>query len=639
MTIVDALRNLPESERSTLSLGETIVRLAQLLTRSGTAFMRKKLSMARRILLEQIPDMLIRLARSLVLLGILPLLLGYLLLQYGLQAAEIVPFSLGFSLLVIGAGLLVKVGAERILFRFGIDRKRLINRVCAGVVGLTILAYWALPFDALAGWGLPRFQGGIEVFFIAGSMMVLGATWALIANAELIIAPLIRLSSRLPSLQLMTRLASAYPLHYRFRTALSTIMFSLVIFALTVMIIITNAMQNNYTNFDVQTGGYDIQAISYFKPIPNIRSQLASHGISPNAFSAIGTRTTTFAGVIQLNADAPAWHVYPVQVVDGGFLQGYGVRLTARAKGFDSDSAVWRTLQSHPNDALIDDNALPYAPGYSAGVYDPNAPRADEAGVPKVPPGLDSYYAFSMSGLYQGASSFSATPVWISSFDKANALKVNIIGVVDNSDGAHFGLYVNHAAYGTVAVDPTMPEAQAYYFKVAPGQDKHALSLALGSAFLDNGFETTVLEDAIWQQRGPRILISDVLLGMVGMMLLLGVAALAITGTRAVIERRQQIGMLRALGSSRQLIQGVFLCEALLVGSIGSMLGVVLGLILTSNIFAVNFFEQFNTGLTFVVPWDQLGIIVTIALVASFMAALLPAWQAGRITPTEALRY
>ncbi|MBV9705897.1 MAG: ABC transporter permease [Chloroflexi bacterium] len=148
-----------------------------------------------------------------------------------------------------------------------------------------------------------------------------------------------------------------------------------------------------------------------------------------------------------------------------------------------------------------------------------------------------------------------------------------------------------------------------------------------------------MLEDAIWQQRGPRIIISDVLLGMVGMMLLLGVAALAITGTRAVIERRQQIGMLRALGSSRHLIQGVFLCEALLVGSIGSILGVVLGLILTSNIFAVNFFEQFNTGLTFVIPWDQLGIIVTIALVASFVAALLPAWQAGRITPTEALRY
>jgi putative ABC transport system permease protein len=126
---------------------------------------------------------------------------------------------------------------------------------------------------------------------------------------------------------------------------------------------------------------------------------------------------------------------------------------------------------------------------------------------------------------------------------------------------------------------------------------------------------------------------------MVGMVLLLGVAALAIIGTRAVIERRQQIGMLRALGSGRRLIQSAFLCEAFLIGCVGSLLGLVLGLILARNIFAVDFFEQFNTNLVFSVPWEQLGTIIGFALVASLLAALLPAWQAGRITPTEALRY
>jgi len=120
---------------------------------------------------------------------------------------------------------------------------------------------------------------------------------------------------------------------------------------------------------------------------------------------------------------------------------------------------------------------------------------------------------------------------------------------------------------------------------------------------------------------------------------LLGVAALAITGTRAVIERRQQIGMLRALGCGHRLIQGAFLCESFAVGIIGSLSGVVLGLILASNIFAVNFFEQFHTGLTFTIPWSELGLIVVVALLASLLAALLPAWQAGRVTPTEALRY
>jgi putative ABC transport system permease protein len=147
----------------------------------------------------------------------------------------------------------------------------------------------------------------------------------------------------------------------------------------------------------------------------------------------------------------------------------------------------------------------------------------------------------------------------------------------------------------------------------------------LDAAFLDNGLETTVLEDAIWQIRGPRIFLSNVLLGLVGLILLLGVTALAITGTRAVIERRQQIGMLCALGCNQQLIQGAFLFESFLVGAIGSILGVGLGLILSNNIFAVDFLEQFNTGLIYCVPWEELGLIVGIALLAAFLGALLPA--------------
>src|SRR5204862_4971968 len=151
-------------------------------------------------------------------------------------------------------------------------------------------------------------------------------------------------------------------------------------------------------------------------------------------------------------------------------------------------------------------------------------------------------------------SVFTPTQVWVAGFQQHSELKLTIIGVVDNSDSAHFGLYISQKAYGNFQTDPSTPEVETYYFKVAPGQDKRALALALGSAFLDNGLETTVLEDAIWQIRGPRIFLSNVLLGLVGLILLLGVTALAITGTRAVIERRQQIGMLRAIGCSRGLV-------------------------------------------------------------------------------------
>ena len=79
--------------------------------------------------------------------------------------------------------------------------------------------------------------------------------------------------------------------------------------------------------------------------------------------------------------------------------------------------------------------------------------------------------------------------------------------------------------------------------------------------------------------------------------------------------------------------------QSFFVGTLGSILGVVLGLVLSRNIFVTNFFEQFHTGLTFSIPWQELGLIVGIALLASFLGALLPAWQAGRISPAEAIRY
>ncbi|HET7639891.1 MAG TPA: hypothetical protein VFK47_14280, partial [Ktedonobacteraceae bacterium] len=401
--------------------------------------------------LAQFPDALIGLLRALILLGFLPLLLGYWLMQQGLQQSLIAYFSLGFSLIVLGGGLILKAAIQGLmrLIAFFLTRRakavpslqqrdgtmvhyqsdasrlpgqfwdlpnrRWAHKVFVAVVGLIIVAYWALPFDVLARLGLPRFFGGIEIFFLAGLMMVLGTTWVLIAYAEWLIGPVLALCSRLPSLYILTRLASAYPLHRRFRTGLGVVMFSLVVFAMTVMAVITNAMQNSYTNIDTQTGGYDIQAVAYFKPLPDLRTALIQHGIDPHAFSAVGVRTATAVGVIQLSNTNPSWQIYPAQVVSGGFLRGFGLHLSARAHGFDSDAAVWQALQTHPNYALIDSNALPYRPDsfLNAPVYDPNASLPADTGMPVRPPGFDNPYTFSLSGVYQGDTTFPATPVWV----------------------------------------------------------------------------------------------------------------------------------------------------------------------------------------------------------------------------------
>ncbi|MBO0779564.1 MAG: ABC transporter permease, partial [Ktedonobacteraceae bacterium] len=146
MTIVQALRNLPEEERSSLSTGDIVQRLAFLVRQSVLAWRWRNFAEVRSILLEMIPDVLIHLVRLLFLLGLLPFLAGVWLFSYGLRNAQIIPFSLGLSLLIIGVGLFVKTCLERVLFWFGLRPQRLLYRLFATVVGLSILAYWALPF-------------------------------------------------------------------------------------------------------------------------------------------------------------------------------------------------------------------------------------------------------------------------------------------------------------------------------------------------------------------------------------------------------------------------------------------------------------------------------------------------------------
>src|SRR5436190_19948926 len=144
MTVVDALRNLPESERPTLSLLDLLVRLFSLVRRAVAAHN------IRRLLFEQLPDTIIGFIATLSRLGILPLAAGYGLMRFGITQSLIAPFSLGLSLMVIGAALLVKAGVEWVLVKLGRPRWRQgVRRVFAAVVGLSIMAYWALPFDAL----------------------------------------------------------------------------------------------------------------------------------------------------------------------------------------------------------------------------------------------------------------------------------------------------------------------------------------------------------------------------------------------------------------------------------------------------------------------------------------------------------
>jgi putative ABC transport system permease protein len=692
MTIVQAMKNLPEPPRPASSLASLLLRiLTRLLAALGVGDGEESAWRAALAL----PADLARLCWGLITRGIAPLIIGMLILQQGIESLQVSLFSLGLSLVIIGGALMLRwfilwlptlyralgplpgvsaagsapppaQAVETASRRRGAVPRRGFNRllawdrrcrewgdrVAAAVAGLGLLLYWGLPYDTLASLGFPRFTGGIEVFFFSGIMMVFGMIWALAFNADLLLAPLIWLLRGLRKIGFILHTALVYPLHYRFRTGVNLVMFTLVIFTMTVMAVISNSVASSYGSVTNYTGGFDIQAQPFFQAIPNIQTAIDhAPGVNPNDFTSISTQTQAAVGVIQLSAPDPAWRYYPINAVDGGFLDGLGYHLVARAPGFATDADVWKALRDHPGYALIDSRALLPPPGSPYSDYLPSL-GPDQLGTLKSIyasfiqnigplPGDYDDYLYRFSGAQRGDTTIPATPLWITDLRGGKATRITVIGVVDNTDGLHYGLVTSQKTFASVEAGlPPLPvEAQSYYFKVRAGVDPHAAALALGSAFLDNGLETTVLADLAVNVNGTRIFIAQVLLGVVGLTLLLGVAALAVTGTRAVVERRQQIGMLRALGYQRWAVQASFLLEFLLVGVVGTVIGLLLGLLLCRNVFAANFFEQYQTGLEFLVPWGELGVITLCAFAASLLAAFLPAWQAGRVAPADALRY
>jgi len=105
---------------------------------------------------------------------------------------------------------------------------------------------------------------------------------------------------------------------------------------------------------------------------------------------------------------------------------------------------------------------------------------------------------------------------------------------------------------------------------------------------------------------------------------------------RAVRERRREVGVLRSLGFQTHSVSPTFVLEAGVVATIGAALGVIIA-VAACYVLAISG-ADFASGFTFGVPFDEIAIIVAIALVPALLAALVPARLASHIEPARALR-
>lgn len=119
-----------------------------------------------------------------------------------------------------------------------------------------------------------------------------------------------------------------------------------------------------------------------------------------------------------------------------------------------------------------------------------------------------------------------------------------------------------------------------------------------------------------------------------------------------VKDKSEDIAILRTMGASRHSILWIFMVTGSLIGMVGTAFGVGLGLAFALNIEHIRTFLQDITGIPLfheevyflsqlpaIVDWNDVGMVVSMSLLLSFLATLYPAWRAARMSPVEGLRY
>ncbi|HEV2306702.1 MAG TPA: ABC transporter permease [Candidatus Acidoferrales bacterium] len=235
--------------------------------------------------------------------------------------------------------------------------------------------------------------------------------------------------------------------------------------------------------------------------------------------------------------------------------------------------------------------------------------------------------------------------------------RLRIVGIIDTEPEGGFGGFGRSRVFIPLAVAQELSAtqisdlqqlvsgagaSQAYSSLTVRVKDPTEVQ-ATEAAIKNMGFETFSLLDTTKNLR-LFFTVIDLLLGIFGS-LALAVATLGIVNTlvMAILERRREIGVFKALGADDRDVKQLFFAEAGVMGLIGGVGGVALGwLIGRALTFGTNVYLARRNlpavQISAVPLWLALGAIA-FAILVSLFAGLYPASRAARLNPVEALRY
>lgn len=511
--------------------------------------------------------------------------IGGLLLQAGLvQGSDLDIGLLGISLMILAGGFIL---TALVPLRYAMT-----------VAALGLIVFWGDQPLHTQIFG-SHHTGTIFVFFQEGVFLIAGSVLLYLFNSDIVVGAVAALVRRRGRTVPVVKIAFSYPAHKRFRTAMTVSIFAMVLFTVIAIASIENGLVSEVNNVSTaETGGYQLAGFSS-APIPNLASEIEKNrSLNDSLQEAIPFYT---GGAVVGWSGLPSDQDFPYSLASAptsvpswqDFYTSNQYNFTSTYHGLSS-SQVWKELETDPHVAVVDGSFTPTGLSFITG------------GHPTLQVGTN--LTLSTSGPRQ---------------------TVQVIGIL----GEQF--------VPVVLVNPTFMTrtmgfngSSFFMFRSTASADVQQLVYDLKTAFFTFGLQIINFQQDLQSELQSTFSLLDLMQVFVALGLVVGIAAIGILALRAVVERRSEIGMVRALGFRKVDILWSFLIEYSFLALLGIGIGVALGVLLAYNL------SQIAAGLfAFSVPWFNIGLAVAISYGLTLVATAWPSAKAARMAPAEAIRY
>ena len=402
-----------------------------------------------------------------------------------------------------------------------------------------------------------------------------------------------RLLSRVRGMRPLAMPALSYPLHRKFRTGMTLAMFSVVLLSIGFFSIFGALFQVDPAR---QTGGFDIEArttlsvadLSQYEADPGLLK-----GVVASSYELPEYRTED-RGMITVDGSQTGTfrdYRHVVYGYDAAFAKAQEFHLVERIPEYRTDTEAYEGVLRHTDQVIVS-------------------------------------YIYSTSPDGQALAHHVGEELQLHLGDRT--LRYTVAGIQEQY---HFpGIFLPRET-----VDGLFPStARLHLYKLSPGTAPVAAAQALEKDYRAVGMDAkSTVDEVLDEQASFRQLLGAMKL-FLGLGLLVGVLSLGIVTSRSVLERRQEIGMMRALGYTGRQVRSVFFLEVTATILLGAVVGIACAIIVTYGLwFAV--VRQLNY--PYIVPWGEVGLLVLVSYVVALLATWAPIGRTAKVAPAEALRY